>query len=486
MVMLSSFYLLPRRHGFYYALLSVIPIIFLVIRGGDFFNATPVGDELASPGYEALVVLNFLTIVVSHYLYHESFAENVEEKEALNLRLQEAVEEAVRAGQSKADFLSTMSHELRTPLNSIIGMSELLLDDPHNQEQAENLKILSFSAVNLHSLVNDILDFNKLDLDKLELEAISVDLHELLNNISMGLRFHAKEKGLLLTLDIEDGIKGRPVITDPTRISQIIYNLAGNAIKFTAEGGVSIRLRVMSQDEDNTTIRFSVTDTGIGISEDKHAGIFEPFVQASTSTTRNYGGSGLGLAIVKRLVRLFGSEVSLLSSPGHGSNFSFDLTLKLDKQPTEMRAAMSSLRLDLSSLRILVAEDNAMNRLLLKKVFSKWNTEPAFAENGQEAVERAASEKFDVILMDIHMPVMDGYEAAKEIRRLSDHAKSSVPIIALTASVSGNLDIKIREAGMDDFVQKPFNSIDLYSKLKNISTTANRAPRKVEVLAPPL
>lgn len=468
MIILSSFYLLPRYFGVLYAFLSSLPIIIYVLQGQHLLQGRVSDAELASPGYEIIVVLNFITIIISHYLYHQAFNVNISEKEALNHQLQIAVEEATLAAQSKSDFLSTMSHELRTPLNAVIGMSELLLDNPRNDEEAENLKILRFSAVTLHTLVNDILDFNKLDSDKLRLEAISVDLYELINNICSGLRFQAKEKGLSLITDIDQAIKEQHIITDPTRISQIIYNLAGNAIKFTSKGSVTVSLKTISSDKDNIGIRFAVTDTGIGISADKHDKIFELFVQASTSTTRNYGGTGLGLTIVKRLLKLFRSDIHLISSPNKGSTFYFDVVLKLDKQPAAVHAENAILKYDLSGLKVLIAEDNSINRLLLKKVFSKWNNDPVFAENGQEAIEKISSQVYDVVLMDIHMPVIDGYEAAKAIRKIKDPAISGVPIIALTASVSNNLHKKIKAAGMNDYIYKPFNTENLYGKLKDI------------------
>ncbi|MDB5012476.1 MAG: response regulator, partial [Daejeonella sp.] len=197
--------------------------------------------------------------------------------------------------------------------------------------------------------------------------------------------------------------------------------------------------------------------------------IFEPFTQASSSTTRNFGGTGLGLAIVKKLLTLFDSKINLESTPGIGSNFFFDISFTIDKQPAAVYATTVEPDYDLSALRVLIAEDNPMNRLLMKKVFSKWSNVPVFAVNGQEAIEKATCEVFDVILMDIHMPVVDGYDAAKAIRNLTDSTKSNVPIIALTASVSNDLSEKITSVGMNDYVFKPFKSKELYSKLNMIA-----------------
>lgn len=472
-IILSSFYLLGTRSGLIYSGLANLPVIIYLITGRTFTIDSFHTAQLASPGYTFLVVLNMVTFVIAHYLYHKAFNSNVEEKENLNNQLKLAVEDANRASESKSDFLSTMSHELRTPLNSVIGMTQLLLESPHNEEQAENLKILNFSAVNLHSLINDILDFNKLGADKLELETIRVDLYTLMNDICSGLRFQANEKALDLVLDIDEVIKGEHIITDPTRITQIIYNLAGNAIKFTSKGNVAVTLKVNTIDFESINIRFSIADTGIGIDPEKQQAIFEPFTQASTSTTRNFGGTGLGLAIVKRLLVLLNSSINLKSTPGTGSDFFFDISFKRDKKAPAIDETIAERTYDLSGLRILVAEDNAMNRLLLKKVLSQWKNKPDFAVNGEEALEKLANETYDLILMDIHMPVMDGYNATKAIRSLSDETKARIPVIALTASVSNNLNDKIKAAGMNDYIYKPFNSKELYNKLKRIVLTAS-------------
>ncbi|TKB97758.1 ATP-binding protein [Pedobacter cryophilus] len=474
MVTLSSFYLLGTRYGIIYSILGILPVIIYMSFGNE-LNYFPTNqDTLFSPAFEIIAFLNFTTIVFSHYLFQQAFLANVKEKEALNEQLKIAVKEANQAAQSKSDFLSTMSHELRTPLNSVIGMTNLFLDDTNSSDRTENLNILKFSAVSLHSLINDILDFNKLGADKLNLEAINVNLYELINDICLGLRYQANEKGIDLILDIDEVIKNQEVITDPTRITQIIYNLVGNALKFTSKGSVTVCLKAISISEENINIKFSILDTGIGISKDKQEEIFEPFNQASTSTTRDFGGTGLGLAIVKRLLLLLNSHINLESGLNTGSNFFFEIVFKLtEKVVLEPSASCTELDDNLSDLRILVAEDNLMNRILLKKVLSKWKNEPVFTENGQEALEKSASQLFDVILMDLHMPVMDGYTAAKAIRNLPNVDHSTVHIIAFTASVSNNLSEKVKDVGMNDYMYKPFNPKELYGKLKDISVKKN-------------
>jgi signal transduction histidine kinase/CheY-like chemotaxis protein len=468
MVIISCFFFLQKYIALLYATLSTLPIIIVFAMSSGQMHLYMTSGELALPGNFILVLLNFVTLIAAHYLYHKAFTVSIAEKESLNIQLKEAVEVANRHAQSKSDFLSTMSHELRTPLNSVIGMTDLLMDDHHSVEQEENLKVLKFSAVSLHALINDILDFNKLDSDKLQLEAISVNMISLMNNICSGLKVQANEKGLILSLDIDKELKGYNVITDPTRITQIIYNLVGNGIKFTNHGGVTVSLKLIEKREDRAAVRFSVKDTGIGISPDKHKTVFEPFTQASSSITRNFGGSGLGLSIVKHLLTLFGSEVQLESAPDRGSNFFFDINFVIDKERVQAGTTGIEDDFDLGGLRILAAEDNQMNIFLLRKLCSRWNVEPVIAENGIEVVDKLSTGAYDVVLMDIHMPEMDGYEATKRIRNLPDKIKASIPIIALTASVSQDINLKIKEVGMDDYVRKPFNARELYGKLKNL------------------
>lgn len=473
MIILSSFYILNRKFAIIYSFVSILPVILLLVFSDGVLFTDILPDRLASPGYEILIVLNFITIIGTHYLFQQAFISSITEKEDLNNRLVRAVEEANQATESKSDFLSTMSHELRTPLNSVIGISELLLKDAHSEEQEENLRILRFSALNLHSLINDILDYNKLGSEKLKLETIPIDLSELMNDISSSLHFQAKQKNIDFILDIDEAINTRLVITDPTRIAQIIYNLAGNAIKFTEQGCVTIRLEARCMYTEAIDIRFSIIDTGIGISKDKQHTIFEPFTQASSSTTRNFGGTGLGLAIVKRLLDLFNSDIHLKSEPDKGSTFFFDIFFNSENKSEIIPITDTEITYDLSSLQVLIAEDNPLNRLLMKKVFAKWNNNPEFATNGQEAVDKMLSNHYDIVLLDLHMPVLDGYEAARAIRKLPDPVKSNVTIIALTASVSANLNEKTKEAGMNDYILKPFKLNELYHKLTNIHAPSN-------------
>lgn len=469
-IFICSFFLFDKKFGFFYSIAASIPLLVKIdTLRVSFFTLDKINGTLSSPFFEIIVALNLITLIVIIYLFQDAFHSNVKEKQLLNDRLVIANQEANLAAQSKIDFLSTMSHELRTPLNSVIGITDLLLDHPSDYEQKENLQSLKFSAVSLNALVNDILDFNKLGSEQIKLEKVSVNLFQMVSNICSGFNHQAKEKGIGFVLNIDDRLKDIVVKLDPTRISQILYNLIGNSIKFTNDGLVTVSLQLMAGHADYLTVKFEVIDTGIGIAPEKLETIFEPFKQASESTTRKFGGTGLGLAIVKKLIHLFNSEIKLESTLNKGSKFYFDIEFEVDRNVKSITADDDQDVKDLSHIRILAAEDNPMNRMVLKKVFEKWNNHIVFAEDGQEAIDKLLSQDFDLILMDLHMPVLDGYHASLAIRDLPHQTKSQIQIIALTASVSSNLDEKIKEAKMNDFILKPFNAKEMYSKLKALS-----------------
>jgi signal transduction histidine kinase/CheY-like chemotaxis protein len=470
MVAFVSYYLVDNRYAFIYSIAAISPVMFyLVITSRTKWKLDAIPKELPSPGFELVVLMNFITIVLVHYLFYRAFRDNVDEKETLNKQLQATIAETKALAESRSVFLSTMSHELRTPLNAVIGMTNLIKDTA-TEEQTENLDILEFSAVSLLTLVNDILDYNKSENDKIELENLPVQLPILLHKVCSGLQQKAAEKGIEVLLEVDDKLKDQWVIADPTRLTQIIYNLAGNAIKFTERGTVSVKAIARQESDEQIMVSFSVTDTGIGISADRQQVIFEPFIQASADTTRHYGGTGLGLAIVKRLLKLFNSTIELESQPGKGSVFSFAIQFNVYKGKINPVSIYTAVNSSLESLSILIAEDNPVNALLLVKLLSKWNIKAIVTNNGREAVDKLLSNTFDVVLMDLHMPVMDGYQATLAIRSLNEPAKALVPIIALTASVSHNIHDKIKEAGMNDYLSKPFQPASLYEKLELLNT----------------
>jgi signal transduction histidine kinase len=465
MITMVSYYLIGGVRAAIYTVLSILPVLFYFMMNKGGLIYTPISSqELSSSGTDPVIVLNFITFVITHYIYYHAFKQNLKEKEALNVQLQKNIAEVKALAESRSVFLSTMSHELRTPLNGVIGMAHLLKDSAV-EEQKDALNILEFSANNLLSVINDVLDYNKSELDKIELETVQVNLAVLMGKIHSGLSNNATEKGLELVLDVDDRLKNLTVLTDPTRITQVIYNLAGNAIKFTEEGSVKISLQVKTIERDNALILFSVSDTGIGIEPERQEAIFDPFTQASSDTTRKFGGTGLGLAIVKRLLKLFNSTITLESRAGGGTTFYFSIDFAICNEVIQTGADAHTETNVLKGLKLLIAEDNRINVMLLEKLLSKWEITTVIAWNGQEAVDKLLTENFDGILMDIHMPVMDGYNATRAIRHLSDPVKANIPIIAITASVSHHLYAKITLAGMQDYIHKPFQPTQLSEKL---------------------
>ncbi|WP_295648203.1 PAS domain S-box protein [uncultured Mucilaginibacter sp.] len=394
------------------------------------------------------------------------FTETITERKEAEQALVKAKEQAENAAQAKTQFLSTMSHEIRKPMNAVIGFTHLLLQNPR-EDQIEYLKILKFSGENLLVLINDILDFSKIEAGKLEFEDVDFSVKDLVRNTRLALIQRANEKGIQVKLMIDEDLPDA-VIGEPVRLGQILTNLISNAIKFTNVGKVTIAASLLSQDADSTTISFEVMDTGIGIPADKQESVFESFTQASSDTTRKYGGTGLGLTITKRLLEMQGSQIKLQSEPGKGSTFYFDLKLKKSdlKLGSDAGSDKPVVTKSLKGTRILLAEDNQINVLLAKQFLKQWDVECDVAENGVIAVQLAKTNNYDMILMDLQMPQMDGYSAAEEIRKLEPvEIYSKLPIIALTASAM--LDNKDRAfvVGMDDYVSKPFNPDDLYRKI---------------------
>ncbi len=468
MIIVCSFYIQGVKFGIIYSAASILPVMVSLLvhdNSSIYFITTP--QELASPGFEIMVVLNFISIIVAHYLFYTAYHDNIKEKEALNIKLQQSVAEANQLAASKSDFLSTMSHELRTPLNSVIGITELLLEDKPEERQKENLKILQFSALDLLSLINNVLDFNKMDSGRQELEKVPFSVAELVQNVCSGLKLKAVDKKLSFILDIDERLKTVNVISDPTRLAQLLYNLVSNAIKFTEKGNVSVKLECRAQTAGKTEVLFSIKDTGIGIHPDRHAAIFESFTQAESHITRKYGGTGLGLAIVKQLLFLFGSAIHMESVLGTGTHFYFTISFPMDVTEENRKKPVAVPKNDFSHLRILIAEDNEVNRLLISKQMDRLGVKPVIVENGEMALKTASTSVFDVIFMDLHMPVLDGYQAIAGIRALPDVQKANTYIVAFTASVTEQE--KIFSSGFNDFLHKPVGMADLTAKLEKLT-----------------
>ncbi len=376
--------------------------------------------------------------------------------------LKKAKEDAEQGLKAKNEFLSTMSHEIRTPLNSILGMTHLILRDNPRSEQKEQLNVLLFSANNLLAIVNDILDYNKIEAGKVNFEMIETDLGNVAKNIISGLKGAADEKGIELRLQIDPALQNK-IIGDPTRIGQVITNLVNNAIKFTRKGYVQLDIKVEKQDSNNITIKVSVEDTGIGIAQEKQKLIFEQFTQADASTSRNYGGTGLGLAICKKLLELQGSTLHLESEQGKGSLFYFSQTFpKVAQENKKASAKKNDVPAEetkpLQGTHILLVEDNEVNILVAKTFLERWGAGIDVAVNGQEALNMLDLNKHKLVLMDMHMPVMDGYEATRRMRANG----VTIPIIALTASLPREVSERINQIGVDEIVVKPFVPDDLF------------------------
>ena len=378
-------------------------------------------------------------------------------------------QKAEEANAHKSYFLSNISQEIRTPMNSIIGMTGMLLENNPKKDQIENLKILKYSAQNLLVIINDILDFNRIDSGNIEFEKVEFNLKYLIDTIS---NLHSNliyEKPINFVTKYDERIP-TILIGDSVRLSQILTNLINNAIKFTNDGTVSLDIQLEELATNYTDVGFAVTDTGIGISEDNIDYIFESFSQDSRIYT-NFGTTGLELAITKRLLEFQNSTIFVESELGRGSKFYFSLRFEYNK--TELlnsnftysqKTQLQNHHL-LKGLQILLVEDYAINQIVALEFLSKWKVELDIAENGVNALEKFKTKKYDIILMDLQMPEMDGYETTRRIRMLEKSLHKKTPIIALTASAISEIRNRIMEAGMDDSISKPFNPDDLFNKI---------------------
>jgi CheY-like chemotaxis protein/anti-sigma regulatory factor (Ser/Thr protein kinase) len=361
--------------------------------------------------------------------------------------------------------MSTMSHEIRTPLNEVIGITNLLYQGNPREDQMEYIKTLRFSANHLLTLVNDILDFNKMEAGKIVFEKTEFDLFSMIEDIRRSYSHRAMDKGIEFVTEKSEDLPSA-LVGDPVRLNQIISNLISNAIKFTPQGRVTFKAVMKEKRNSRAVLEFSVTDTGIGIQSDKLEEVFESYSQASPDTTRKYGGTGLGLAICKRLVDLQGGKIGVKSEPGKGSVFTFSIEYILPIADTRAadQGAADTMK-GLAGKRILVAEDNKINFFVANKFLESWGVIVKHVENGRLALDELSKNEYDLIIMDLHMPVMDGIEATRIIRSYEDKKISQIPIVALTAAVMSEAHDKIENLAINDYVLKPFKPKDLYDRL---------------------
>ncbi|MFH1359665.1 MAG: PAS domain S-box protein [Candidatus Omnitrophota bacterium] len=397
-----------------------------------------------------------------------------EEKKAKEELIQAKIA-AEEANNSKSLFLANVSHEVRTPLNAILGMVDMTLDTPLNDEQKENLITVKDASHNLLDLINDILDLSRIEAGKVRLEVVDFSLRDVIKNVCRGLHVLARNKGLDLEWQADDGVPDN-LKGDPVRLRQVIINLVNNAIKFTSKGKVSVDVQLKSQEKDDCVLIFSINDTGIGIPQDKLELIFDAFTQADDSITRRYGGTGLGLAICKRLVSLMGGDINVESQEKKGSRFFFTAAFSISQEGqkpqegvsvTEHKEMKPSEIDDLPKLRVLLAEDNLVSQRIIVKLLTKRDWEVVPVENGQEVLGQMSQGSFDLILMDVQMPILDGLETTRLIREGEKQTGRHIPIIALTARAMDDDKNRCLDIGMDGYVSKPVDRQKLFLAIRS-------------------
>jgi PAS domain S-box-containing protein len=414
------------------------------------------------------VVLNSVAVydTEGNYVSSRSTVYDITEQQKTEFALKEAKQQALESAHVKEQFLANMSHEIRTPINSVIGFTNLLQKTALSQDQRQFVNLIQSASENLLTIINDILDISKIEAGMLRIEKNPFSLRGLCNSIETMFYHKAREKNLSFSIYIQENIPDT-LTGDAVRLTQILVNLISNAIKFTQKGGITINITSLGQTSESARLRFSVKDSGIGIPHDKLEAVFERFQQGETDTTRKYGGTGLGLSIVKNLVQLQGGDISVNSESGKGTEFIFEIEYSLisvaEPIPSVLPEKMEIGPGAFPDAKILVVEDNAMNQLLIKYTFQSWKMNFELADNGAKAIEWLQRDKFDLVLLDIQMPLMDGYATSQTVRK---ELKSDIPIIAMTAHALAGEREKCLSYGMNDYISKPIHEKELYMLLK--------------------
>jgi signal transduction histidine kinase/AmiR/NasT family two-component response regulator len=416
--------------------------------------------------------------------YQRDIQQKNKELENFQHDLYLAVEEAKKGKSIKENFLANMSHEIRTPLNAIVGITNLLKGSELNAMQQKMLQLMDFSSTALLGIVNDVLESFQIDAGKVTLHPVNTDVAALFAIVGETMQPLAIEKGLMLTYDIIGEVP-HSLVVDPLRLKQILMNLINNAIKFTTKGKIAITLEPLSVSRTQARLAFTIKDTGLGIPEEAINQIFERFEQVEDKTWQQFGGTGLGLSIVKRLSELMGGKIDVKSVLNEGTTFtftaSFDLSSKVVEEPQNSVTTSLAALEHFDNVRVLLAEDNAINQFVAVRILQSWNITVDVALNGLEAFHKVAADDFDLVLMDTHMPVMNGMESTRKIRTELEGDKSQIPIISFSASVIEHERQEALDAGVNDFLEKPFNPQILHDKILKVIRNTQEAATDLPV-----